>query len=114
MSNVELKPCPVCGATKGLYVIEDNKNFEWYMFCDNCKTSLHNEHAETMGKAIEILNERYERTCHLISSEWGAPFEKQYTNYNCSECGHTVDVVQKFVEFTPPKFCKYCGAKIEH
>lgn len=54
----ELKPCPSCGATRGLYVLEDLENFEHYVFCDNCKTSIHNEHAETKDDAIESWNLR--------------------------------------------------------
>ena len=60
MSNVELKPCHVCGAIKGLYVLEDYEDLEWYVFCDNCKTSVHNENAQTKEDAIEIWNTRYE------------------------------------------------------
>ena len=60
---MELKPCPVCGATKGLYILEDYHEFEWYVFCDNCKTSLCNENAQTKEDAIKYWNTRYERTC---------------------------------------------------
>ena len=74
MAN-NLKPCHVCGADRGLYILEDYEGLEWYVFCDNCKTSVHNENAQTKEEAIEIWNKRYERTCHLISSEWGTPLQ---------------------------------------
>ena len=55
----ELKPCHVCGATSGLYVLEDYEGLEWYVFCDNCKTSVHSEHALTKEDAIKVWNTRY-------------------------------------------------------
>ena len=60
---MELKPCPVCGATKGLYILEDYHEFEWYAFCDNCKTSLCNENAQTKEDAIKYWNTRHQIPC---------------------------------------------------
>lgn len=99
MSNVELKPCHVCGATRGLYVLEDYKDFDWYVFCDNCKTSVYNENAETKEQAIEIWNTRYEKTCQYINID-GTLYE--------SECG----LREYYVDVSLPKYCSNCGAKI--
>lgn len=54
----ELKPCGSCGAERGLYVLYDEHEMEWYVFCDNCKTSVHNEYNDTEAEAIEAWNRR--------------------------------------------------------
>lgn len=65
----ELKPCPRCGATRGLYVLYDEHDMEWFVFCDGCKTSLHNEYNDTREEAVRIWNRRAERTWHDFSDE---------------------------------------------
>ena len=52
----ELKPCPLCGATRGLYVLENYNNFEPYVFCDNCKLSVYNERADTEEDIVRVWN----------------------------------------------------------
>ena len=55
----ELKPCPCCGSSNGLYVLQEDKYGEWSVFCDMCKTSLHNEnHCETRDDAVSAWNRR--------------------------------------------------------
>ena len=55
----ELKPCPCCGSAIGLYVLQDEKYGEWSVFCDICKTSLHNENnCDTRDDAISAWNRR--------------------------------------------------------
>ena len=63
-SMQDLKPCPCCGSSNGLYVLQDEKYGEWSVFCDMCKTSFHNEnHCDTREEAISAWNRRAERTC---------------------------------------------------
>lgn len=103
----ELKPCPCCGSSNGLYVLQDEKYGEWSVFCDMCKTSLHNEnHCDTRDDAISAWNRRAERTCRMEYNERWSHDEYYPTEcYNCSECGHmTFDGV--------PTFCPNCGAKV--
>ena len=101
MYNVELKPCHVCGATRGLYVLEDYDGCEWYVFCDNCKTSVHSEYALTKEEAIKAWNTRHEHTCNLIP----APY-REFTigyEYKCSVCGcYMTD---------HDSYCSECGAR---
>ena len=62
----ELKPCPCCGSSNGLYVLQEDKYGEWSVFCDMCKTSLHNEnYCETRDEAVSAWNRRAERTCRV-------------------------------------------------
>ena len=103
----ELKPCPCCGSSNGLYVLQDEKYGEWSVFCDICKTSLHNEnHCDTRDDAISAWNRRAERTCRMEYNEQWSHDEYYPTEcYNCSECGHmTYDGV--------PTFCPNCGARV--
>ena len=103
----ELKPCPCCGSSNGLYVLQEDEYGEWSVFCDMCKTSLHNEnHCDTRDDAISAWNRRAERTCRMEYNEQWSHDEYYPTEcYNCSECGHmTYDGV--------PTFCPSCGAKV--
>ena len=103
----ELKPCPCCGSSNGLYVLQEDEYGEWSVFCDMCKTSLHNEnHCDTREEAISAWNRRSERTCRMEYNEQWSHDEYYPTEcYNCSECGHmTYDGV--------PTFCPNCGAKV--
>ena len=107
MSNVKLKPCHVCGATRGLYVLEDYYDSEWYVFCDSCKTSVHNERAETKEEAIECWNNRREngRTTRIVRGEEEiAYFTNIVIPLRCEECG--CDISMKF------NYCPNCGGKI--
>ena len=54
--NEKLDPCPVCGASRGLYVFFDETDLEWYVFCDCCKTKVGNERNETKKDAIRLWN----------------------------------------------------------
>lgn len=72
------------------------------VFCDICKTSLHNEnHCDTRDDAISAWNRRAERTCRNLNPPSCRDFE-------CSECGESS-------EFTPgfmPNYCPNCGARV--
>ena len=104
----ELKPCPCCGSSNGLYVLQDEKYGEWSVFCDMCKTSFHNEnHCDTREEAVSAWNRRAERTCHLIheveeeDDEFFDTVELHY--YVCSECGWN--------NRPDAYYCDSCGAK---
>ena len=105
----ELKPCPCCGSSNGLYVLQEDKYGEWSVFCDMCKTSLHNEnYCETRDEAVSAWNRRAERTCHLIheveeeDDEFFDTVELHY--YVCSECGWN--------NRPDAYYCDSCGAKV--
>lgn len=98
----ELKSCPCCGSSNGLYVLQEDEYGEWSVFCDMCKTSFHNEnHCDTREDAISAWNRRAERTCRNLNPPSCRDFE-------CSECGESS-------EFTPgfmPNYCPHCGARV--
>lgn len=100
----ELKPCPCCGSSNGLYVLQDEKYGEWSVFCDMCKTSLHNEdHCDTREDAVSAWNRRAERTCRVVSAkEFGgvgyAP--------GCSECGW------QMADSMWHNYCPNCGSRV--
>ena len=57
----KLKPCPFCGAERGLYVLlggYDACAIEWRIFCDSCKSIVMNERADTKEEIIEAWNRR--------------------------------------------------------
>lgn len=54
----KVKPCPFCGAERGLYVIENGADYEPEMFCDNCKSKFQNENAYTPEQVVKAWNER--------------------------------------------------------
>ena len=101
-SMQELKSCPCCGSSNGLYVLQEDEYGEWSVFCDMCKTSFHNEnHCDTREDAISAWNRRAERTCRNLNPPSCRDFE-------CSECGESS-------EFTPgfmPNYCPHCGARV--
>lgn len=105
----ELKPCPICGSSNGLYVLQEDEYGEWSVFCDMCKTSFHNEnHCDTREEAVSAWNRRAERTCHLIheveeeDDEFFDTVELHY--YVCSECGWN--------NRPDAYYCDSCGAKV--
>lgn len=83
-SMQELKPCPCCGSSNGLYVLQDEKYGEWSVFCDMCKTSFHNEnHCDTREEAISAWNRRAERTCRIVLMDMaGNPHTGQVTGFS--------------------------------
>ena len=46
----------MCGATRGLYVLENYHDFEPFVFCDNCKLSVYNERANTEEDIVRVWN----------------------------------------------------------
>lgn len=130
---MELEPCPVCGATKGLYILEDHHEFEWYVFCDNCKTFLGNEYAQTKEDAIKHWNNRVSRACYAdevtnrnckysVNRGWCENTCKVKMG-NCSKCNHGINDKAYFVkvefddgcytyESRAANYCPNCGAKI--
>ena len=57
--NENLQPCQFCGATRGLYVLDEDSTVDYpHIFCDNCKSIFANEHAETPEQASEMFNNR--------------------------------------------------------
>lgn len=57
----KLKPCPFCGAKRGLYVLSDGYDtgsIMWRVFCDSCKSVVMNERAETKEEIVAEWNRR--------------------------------------------------------
>ena len=112
MSAKELKPCPFCGSSNGLYVLQEDEYGEWGVFCDMCKTSLHNEnHCETRDDAVSAWNRRADRTCRAVLHR--VEYQDGVVAYTCSECGEIL-VCFDF-EQDPPNpigYCPNCGAKV--
>lgn len=104
----ELKPCPRCGATRGLYVLYDEHDMEWFVFCDGCKTSLHNEYNDTREEAVRIWNRRAERTCRNDAIK-----QDQFV---CTRCGVFLDIADMSDESCEssyePNFCPDCGSRV--
>lgn len=96
-SMQELKPCPCCGSSNGLYVLQDEKYGEWSVFCDMCKTSFHNEnHCDTREEAISAWNRRAERTCRIVLMDMaGNPLYRTGT-----------------LNKGKPNYCPHCGARV--
>ena len=65
----ELRECPHCGATRGLYTLDEygglcaDNDLITQIFCDNCKSAFENESANNGKELIEAWNTRAERTC---------------------------------------------------
>ena len=100
----ELRECPHCGATRGLYTLDEygglcvDDDLIAQIFCDNCKSAFENESANNGKELIEAWNTRAERTCSLRS---------RYTSlycYECSECGKGMKPEWAY--------CPRCGAKV--
>lgn len=51
-------------------------------------------------------------TCYPTEQQWGTSLDRVYIAFKSSECGGVIDRVDKFVKFTPPNYCMYCGSKI--
>lgn len=57
----KLKPCPFCGAKRGLYVLLDGYDADsiiWRVFCDSCKSIMMNERAGTKEEIVAEWNRR--------------------------------------------------------
>ena len=72
----ELRECPHCGATRGLYTLDEygglcaDDNLITQIFCDNCKSAFENERANNGKELIEVWNTRTERTCMDMNEAW--------------------------------------------
>lgn len=104
----ELKHCPFCGATRGLYAldVDNSTSGEPQVFCDNCKAVFECERASTIEEAIEAWNTRAEKTCKI--KPWR--MEEDTGFYDCleCECGHVMDGS----EWAKSTYCPNCRARI--
>ena len=105
----ELRECPHCGATRGLYTLDEygglcvDDDLIAQIFCDNCKSAFENESANNGKELIEAWNTRAERTCKFIPfiEDDGSVFIE-----NCSECDAAVLSRCEF------NYCPNCGARV--
>lgn len=114
----ELKPCPHCGATRGLYTLDEygglcsDDDLIAQIFCDNCKSAFENESANNGKELIKAWNTRAERICTPIRLKAYKTLpngDKKFTHYNyfCSECCRPIRLKGN------PSYCRHCGAKIK-
>ena len=105
----ELRECPHCGATRGLYTLDEygglcaDNDLITQIFCDNCKSAFENERANNGKELIEAWNTRADRICSIEDVTSG------YTETNwgkCSRCG------EKFPYQSNVVACPCCGAKV--
>ena len=118
----ELKPCPFCGSSNGLYVLQEDEYGEWSVFCDMCKTSFHNENrCDTREEAISAWNRRAERTARVEEDTKRASQTQLVVTKSCSECGHCFGAETHYErmfegmvlnEIELPSYCPNCGAKV--
>lgn len=96
----KLKPCPFCGAKRGLYVLLDGydaNSIIWRVFCDSCKSIMMNERAGTKEEIVAEWNRRD------LGGEEGTNFEGY--DFGCDACRFACDLPQ-------PSYCPGCGAKV--
>ena len=105
----ELRECPHCGATRGLYTLDEygglcvDDDLIAQIFCDNCKSAFENESANNGKELIEAWNTRAERTCEVTEYNDCGPHAEDCTIV--LTCGHrTLGYI--------PNYCPSCGAKV--
>lgn len=107
----ELRECPHCGATRGLYTLDEygglcvDDDLIAQIFCDNCKSAFENESANNGKELIEAWNTRAERTCTYVEH-----VDAYGYYYQCSECQYEMDGGE--FEHYELAHCMGCGAKI--
>ena len=106
----ELRECPHCGATRGLYTLDEygglcvDDDLIAQIFCDNCKSAFENESANNGKELIEAWNTRAERTC-TVENIYSTGYQETDWGECSSCCGvfpYQGDVVA----------CPKCGAKV--
>lgn len=139
---VELKPCPFgAGHKVWIAVHDDEGNYHGPIGCEyesdpwsGLKYALHHEDVdncllgtdgdyeamggvlfETYEEAEEAWNDRWERTCHPLSSiEYCGPEVSEVEVWACSECENVIS--WDYDDYDPdtdgPSYCENCGAKV--
>ena len=117
----ELRECPHCGATRGLYTLDEygglcvDDDLIAQIFCDNCKSAFENENADNGKELIEAWNTRAKRTCHPFSGiVLGGPECREEKVWRCSECEEVLswDYEGYDPETDGPAYCEHCGSKV--
>lgn len=105
--NIELKPCPFCGAAPATNCFGSEGVFP-EMACVICINEECASRPEVWGEseeaAAEAWNTRAERTC---KAEWHANGWGAYTRH-CGECGADLDCDTRNTQH----YCPNCGAKV--
>lgn len=112
----ELRECPHCGATRGLYTLDKYgglcADYELIaqIFCDNCKSAFENERADNGKELIDAWNTRAERTCHMnivkdgpLCSVW---------KFDCCGFEYVENKCDQWQTDLPRTWCPHCGAKV--
>lgn len=116
--NEELRECPHCGATRGLYTLDeygglcDDEDLITQIFCDNCKSAFENESANNGKELIEAWNRRAERACTFSRC-----FDDEDKLPTCSACGYEADILEVVIKpggelIYEYGWCVGCGAKV--
>lgn len=103
MNEAVLRPCPLCGS-KDLYLLAQEQE-EYYIFCNNCKTSFYNEKfGEIPSQIVTWWNNLPRAKGKIITQttkDFGDWWTKEFENV-CGNCGQTVeDTRMKLVQCCP-------------
>ena len=113
----ELRECPHCGATRGLYTLDEygglcaDDDLITQIFCDNCKSAFENERANNGRELIEAWNIRAEHTCTFET----VVFEDSAFTHNVLECSNCGLHIEPEISGRMPSFvnyCPHCGVRV--
>ena len=112
----ELRECPHCGATRGLYTLDEygglcvDDDLIAQIFCDNCKSAFENESANNGKELIEAWNTRAERTCKMELVKSGPIY--RVWRFSCCGYEHSENVTDGGATELPGTRCPKCGAVV--
>ena len=112
----ELRECPYCGATKGLYTLDEygglcaDDNLITQIFCDNCKSAFENERANNGKELIEAWNTREERTCKMELVKRSPIYD--VWRFSCCGYEYSENITDSGATELPGTRCPKCEARI--
>jgi DNA-directed RNA polymerase subunit M/transcription elongation factor TFIIS len=103
-----MKSCPLCGS-RDLYLLTQEQE-EYYIFCNNCKTSFYNEKfgedSDQMAAWWNDLPRAKGKIIVQTTKDFGSWWTKEFEHV-CGNCGQEVKETKlKMVEY-----CPHCGVE---